>query len=283
MEGTSLVLKLAVSHSKAATPILFWLIILPVVISLSACGSDSSPAGSTTSGDGYITYDAFPGTTISTTKWTQDDVDAGGTVSIVNNAFRAELIANGSLLKNNARLGMTAAGNPGSVTGIEVKVNVSEATETSGSFKIKARLQGTFYNDGTLAGAAPGSFISDILPLIEILDFRGTTTGFAKYIVFRCTDLDCITASTVAFGSLGNVQLSEDHTFRIEFDRTTSTITFTMDNATVVTLDAAVLGAAFSAGPNFPHVKIGIRGRANPVGTMTATFDDFRCKGCTLP
>lgn len=248
--------------------------ICAAMLNLAACSSDSS------SGDGYITYDDFTGTSISTTKWSEDDVGAGGTVSIVNNAFQAEMIADGSLSTVNARLQMADASDSGSVTGIEVNINVSEATDTQG--RIRARLQGTFYNDGTVSGAATGSAVSDIHAIIEIADFSGTT-GTAKYFVLRCTNSDCSTNDpSEASGTLGNVELLEDHTFQIEFDSSTSTFTFTMDSVTTVTTDVTA-SAAYSADTNLPFVKIGIRGGGTPIGSMTATFDDFRCKGCTLP
>ena len=75
----------------------------------------------------------------------------------------------------------------------------------------------------------------------------------------------------------------QDHTFKIEFDRGTTTFTLTMDGGTPVTVKVAELGAPYFSPPNFPLVKIGIRGREIPIGSMTATFDDFRCKGCTVP
>ena len=258
------------------------IMICAAMLVVAACGSDSST--SSTSGDGYINYDDFTGTTISTVKWT-NAVDAGGTVSIVNNAFQANLNADGSLVDNDARIVMADAGNPDSVTGLEVTLNVSEATETSGGFR--GRLQGTFYNDGTLAGAAAGSAISDIVSGMQITGFGGTTTGNTGIFVVRCTNTDCSTnvgiGISVPFPTFGTVQLSENHTFRMEFDRTSSRFTFTMDSAITVTVDAAALGAAFSTAPNTPGVKIGIRGNNTPIGTMTATFDDFRCKGCTVP
>lgn len=274
MSGITLVREFAASRFSVLGLIPF---IIVAALALGACSDDDD--------DPYVTYDDFTGAegeAPNSTKWTQV-VTSPSDVIISNNTMRASLLADGSLQDNNARLFMTAAGSPGTTTGIQVDLLVGAVNIAGGN--VRARLGGSFYSDRTLAGSA-GSFVSDIFALIQVRNFIGLT-GSADYRLVRCTDSTCSTVDTlVDHTSLGSVEAGTNHTYRIEVDTTTSVFTFRFDG-TSATVDAAAAGAAYVAAANNPSLQIGIRGSAFPTSSglsaMEATFDNFRCKGCVVP
>ncbi|MFH2132691.1 MAG: hypothetical protein ABIK68_20095 [bacterium] len=157
---------------------------------------------------------------------------------------------------------------PESIRAISADVTIDEYDSVSAS-GLRARLYGTFYNDGT-PGGQPGSTIGDVWSEIYIAGtlVEATVGRFAGPFYSQYQSL----SGTI---SLGNVAPGTTHKLSLAWDG--ALFHFQLDDNLPVTFDPVTAGSPVAGPANSPFKGIGTRldGVIYP-GTITASFDNVR-------
>ncbi len=245
---------------------------------LAACGGDDggAPPAASSLAAGLTLYDDFSSGAIDSATWTE----------LVDSACTTLSAATGALVTEQTFTGATshcgvAFPSPTAVTAFSADVTVTQYTVTAGS--IRARLNGFFFNDGTLPNAGGTDRRSDIFAQIRMINFAAATgVGNVEAWIVRCTVADCSTSDTLHLETLTNAKLGETHTLYMAWDGGT-VFTFQVDvlspRAFDTTTPSNPVGPAPNAGPtNGPTRQVKTSGSVSPFGTINATFDNVRSK-----
>ncbi len=167
--------------------------------------------------------------------------------------------------------------NPAVITGWSTDVTVTKYMHTFG--RSDARIFGLFFR-ASLHDRETGSLIgtADIHGQVRVRNVE--PVGFAQWLIFFCEDpIFCSFGKVLSVGTLGDVRLNETRNIAMDWDGQT-TFTFKLSgvpSATVNLANLAQFGVTNIGPPSQPNKAVGSRATSNPIGEMTAIYDNVRC------
>jgi hypothetical protein len=209
-------------------------------------------------------YDDFSGAAIDAAKWE--------TLEFVRRIEGGELMSTLRRRESNGTNALTFV-NEDAVTAIQADVRVTSLIN-AGARRVRARLVGIFYNDGTAGGFGVG----DIAAAIEIRH-NGTVLVVALQ-VFRCLNASCTVSNGIFFDdtTFGPPTLGTTHTLLLAWDGV-GVFTYGFDGATTTFVTTGI--APLVGPPQNPLKRIEtsvVAPEANAEGSITAIFDNVMVK-----
>lgn len=129
----------------------------------------------------------------------------------------------------------------GQLNSFQVDTTVTEIRgDVNGQRGSTAGIVGSFYKDTTMPGRT-----GEISAHIEITNQENSDSLVVNFSVTRCQDADCTNVENLFFEriSQGFVTAGQPHKLSVEYDQTARSITFRVDNKTVVFDNAPVFAA----------------------------------------
>ncbi len=238
--------------------------------------------------ESLVLYDNFNAPVINRNKWLGNEgLGAEATRLIQGTALRMTYRAYGPTSSNS---GLTGSSNrlrfinPATVTAIRATVNVKSVQLVTcplnpEPLRVRARLQGTFFNAGT--PGPPSDSTNDVVGSIR-LQRRGDSADPAGILrvfggVFRCDDAPCNASTDLFLQDLGTVALGTSATISVQWDQPNHQFIFGF-GATVVTAPYTVSDTSSTANPNKRlDVQVAVpscTALPRPTGFIDASFDD---------